>query len=116
MPNSQAWIGGHGCPVDDLCPLGVAIGDNRSERLLGDDLGEDARVDVHVGGEGGELRCVGGPDLALPGLEGRVELVVRLELDRRERNAEIAEDGVEVEQRGVPVSTQIEASATSASA
>jgi len=33
--------GGQDCPVDDLCPLGVAIQDCRCEGLLGEDLGEN---------------------------------------------------------------------------
>ena len=62
--------------------------------------GQDRGLELHAGRERGELRSVGRPHLTLACLERRVQFVVRGELERGERDAQVGEDGVEVGQRG----------------
>ena len=75
--------GGHGGPVDDLCPLRIAIGNHGTKRLLGDDVRKHGDLNVKRGGERSQLGSVRGPNFALLGHEGGLKFVVGFELQRR---------------------------------
>ena len=74
--------GGEDRPVDGLRPLAVAVGDRRSEWLLGEHLGQD-RQRVGTGrvrrAEAGELARVGRPSVALAGDERLLDQIGVLE-------------------------------------
>ena len=69
-------------PVDGLRPLGVTIGDRRSQRLLREDLRKDRERLGPVGElapQRGELAAVGRPAVALPGDERLLDQLGALE-------------------------------------
>ena len=71
-------------PLDDVEPLVVALAHGRSERLLGDDLGQHDMV-VRRGqrqADAVEARLVGGVDVAAAGVIGGVDLFELFEDDR----------------------------------
>ena len=89
-------------PADDVVPLVVAVAGHGSERLLGDDFGQD---DVVVGlgpleALGVESGLVGGVHIAAPGLIGLVDLVAFFKGDELILHAVGAEEVGDIELGG----------------